>query len=83
MLFVILKVFSYILDECQVKGPQIEMPQCRNSTPGMIKHASHIMQHKQLMVMPLVSCFFFYEHSKESLSAIILYGQLATLMVLC
>ena len=35
---------------------------------------------KQLMVIPLVSCFFFYGHSMENLSAINLYGQLMTLM---
>ena len=35
------------------------------------------------MVLPLVSCFFFYDHSMESMSTINLYGQLLTLMVLC
>ena len=33
---------------------------------------------KQLMVIPLVSCFSFYGHCRESLSAINLYGQLMT-----
>ena len=36
---------------------------------------------EQLMIKPVVSGFFFYSHSMESLSAINLYGQLMTLMV--
>ena len=36
----------------------------------------HCHTKKQLMVMPLVSCFFFCVLSMESLSAINLYGQL-------
>ena len=38
---------------------------------------------KQPMVIKLVSCFFFYGHTIENLSAINLYGQLLTLMLFC
>ena len=38
---------------------------------------------KQLMVIPSVTCFFFYIHSMESLSTIKLYAQLKTLSLFC
>ena len=55
------------------------------SATGLTRHAVHHKlpnKKKQLEVLPLVSCFSFYGHSMESLSAIKLYGQLMTLMVL-
>ena len=57
--------------------------------PGLTWHTNHTMHHKlpykkkQAIVIPLVSCFFFYGHSMESLSAINLYGQLMILMLFC
>ena len=56
---------------------------------GLNWHAHHTLHHKlpykkrQLMVIPFVSCFYFYGHSMESLSAINLYGQLMTSMLFC
>ena len=57
----------------------------RFSASGFTWHANHTMHHKlpykkkQLILMLLVSCSFFYGHSMEFLSAF--YGQLITFML--